>query len=203
MTVKCIRSSLIKNVKHGFFTRRGGSSLGIYKGLNCGLGSKDHKENVIKNRSLVAQHMGTSLEKIVSVHQIHSDRAIICDQKFDVVPKADALVTKTPGLVLSVLTADCQPVIFAEEKNNVIGIAHAGWRGSLNGILNSTIDKMEELGADRSQISAVIGPCISQRPMKLTQNFLKCLSIQIRIINSSLILTLTLTSIISTYQSSV
>ena len=116
MTVKYIQSLLIKNVKHGFFTRRGGSSLGIYKGLNCGLGSKDHKENVIRNRSLVAQHMGTSLEKIVSVHQIHSDRAIICDQKFDVVPKADALVTNIPGLVLSVLTADCQPVIFADEK---------------------------------------------------------------------------------------
>jgi len=171
MTVKCIRSSLIKNVKHGFFTRRGGSSLGIYKGLNCGLGSKDHKENVIRNRSLVAQHMGTSIEKIVSVHQIHSDRAIICDQKFDVVPKADALVTNTPGLVLSVLTADCQPVIFADEKNNVIGIAHAGWRGSLNGILNSTIDKMEELGADRSQISAVIGPCISQKAYEVDVEF--------------------------------
>ena len=101
MTVKCIQSSLIKNVKHGFFTRKGGSSLGIYKGLNCGFGSKDHKENVIRNRTIVAQHMGTSIEKIVSVHQIHSNRAIICDQKFDVVPKADAIVTNTPGLLLS------------------------------------------------------------------------------------------------------
>jgi len=85
MTVKCIQSALIKNVKHGFFTRRGGSSFGIYNGLNCGLGSKDHKENVIKNRNLVAQHMGISIENLVNVNQIHSDRAIICEQKFEMI----------------------------------------------------------------------------------------------------------------------
>ena len=142
MILAKIQSSLIKNFKHGFFTRKGGDSSGIYKGLNCGVGSGDEKKTVLSNRNRVALHMGTCTENIVSVHQIHSIEAIICNKKFEALPKADALVTNTPGLLLSVLTADCQPVIFADKKNSVIGIAHAGWRGALNGVLTSTINKM-------------------------------------------------------------
>ena len=149
MKVISVQSSLLKNFRHGFFTRKGGGSKGIYKGLNCGISSSDDAKTVLNNRNLVAQHMGTYVDNIVGVHQIHSIEAIICDKKFEFAPKADALVTNTPDLLLSVLTADCQPVIFADEKNNVIGIAHAGWRGALNGVLNSTIDKMESLGAER------------------------------------------------------
>ena len=171
MTLATIQSARLKNFSHGFFTRKGGQSKGIYKGLNCGLGSRDDEKTIIGNRNLVAQHMGTSLDKIVGVHQIHSVEAIICNKTFETSPKADALVTNTPGLLLSVLTADCQPVIFADEKNSVIGIAHAGWRGALNGVLNSTINKMEALGAERNQISAVIGPCISQNAYEVGLDF--------------------------------
>ena len=171
MTLKSIQSSLIKNFKHGFFTRQGGASKGIYKGLNCGLGSSDDAKLVMSNRSLVAQNMGTNIKNVVSVHQIHSIEAIVCQKKFKIAPKADALVTNTPGLLLSVLTADCQPIIFADQKNNVVGIAHAGWRGALNGILPSTINKMEFLGAEREQISAVIGPCISKTAYEVGSEF--------------------------------
>ena len=171
MKLANIRSSRLKNFRHGFFTRKGGVSKGIYKGLNCGLGSSDDEKTVLRNRDLVAQHMGTCLKNMITVHQIHSVEAIICNRTFETSPKADALVTNTPGLLLSVLTADCQPVIFADEKNSVIGIAHAGWRGALNGVLNSTINKMEALGAERNQISAVIGPCISQNAYEVGLDF--------------------------------
>ena len=171
MTLATIQSSRLKNFSHGFFTRKGGQSKGIYKGLNCGLGSSDDAKTILSNRNLVAEHMGTSLENIVGVHQIHSVEAIICNGTFETAPKADALVTNTPGLLLSVLTADCQPVIFADRENSVIGIAHAGWRGALNGVLNSTINKMEALGAERNQISAVIGPCISQNAYEVGLDF--------------------------------
>ena len=171
MTLATIQSSRLKNFSHGFFTRKGGQSKGIYKGLNCGLGSRDDAKTIIGNRNLVAQHMGTSLDKIVSVHQIHSVEAIICNRTIKPSPMADALVTNKQGLLLSVLTADCQPVIFADSENRVIGIAHAGWRGALNGVLTSTINKMEALGAERSQISAVIGPCISQNAYEVGLDF--------------------------------
>ena len=171
MTLTIIQSERLKNFSHGFFTRKGGQSKGIYKGLNCGLGSRDDAKSIIGNRNLVAQHMGTSLDKIVGVHQIHSVEAIICNGTFKTSPKADALVTNTQGLLLSVLTADCQPVIFADRENSVIGIAHAGWRGALNGVLNSTINKMEALGAERNQISAAIGPCISQNAYEVGLDF--------------------------------
>ena len=171
MTLATIQSSRLKNFSHGFFTRKGGQSKGIYKGLNCGLGSNDDAKTILSNRNLVAEHMGTSLDNIVGVHQIHSVEAIICNGTFKTSPKADALVTNTRGLLLSVLTADCQPVIFADRKNSVIGIAHAGWRGALNGVLSSTINKMEALGAERSQISAVIGPCISQTAYEVGLDF--------------------------------
>ena len=171
MKLANIRSPRLKNFRHGFFTRKGGVSKGIYKGLNCGLGSSDDEKNVLSNRDLVAQYMGTCSDNIVSVHQIHSIEALICNRKFETSPKADALVTNTSGLLLSVLTADCQPVIFADEKNSVVGIAHAGWRGALNGVLTSTINKMEYLGAERRQISAVIGPCISQAAYEVSLDF--------------------------------
>ena len=171
MKVINVQSSLLKNFRHGFFTRKGGASKGIYKGLNCGISSSDDAKTVLSNRNLVAQHMGTYVDNIIGVNQIHSIEAIICDKKFEIAPKADALVTNTPGLLLSVLTADCQPVIFADKKNSVIGIAHAGWRGALNGVLTSTINKMEFLGAERKQISAVIGPCISQAAYEVDLDF--------------------------------
>ncbi|NJM81331.1 MAG: peptidoglycan editing factor PgeF [Tabrizicola sp.] len=148
--------------RHGFFTRKGGASSGVFEGLNCGTGSSDLTEIVAINRGRMAEAMGLTVAELVTVDQVHSATAISVSAPLAERPKADALVTATPGLLLGVLTADCQPVLFSDPKAAVIGAAHAGWRGALNGILEATVDAMEALGARRADISAVIGPTISQ-----------------------------------------
>lgn len=159
-------------VKHGFFTRRGGASSGVFAGLNCGQGSTDQSEIVAINRARVADAMGVSHDHLQGVHQVHSATAIIIDAPLPEKPRADALVTATPGLALSVLSADCQPVLFADAQAGVIGAAHAGWRGALDGVLESTIEAMETLGAQRDNIVAAIGPSISQRAYEVGPEFL-------------------------------
>jgi len=159
-------------VKHGFFTRLGGASSGVFEGLNCGQGSSDQAEIVAINRGRVADAMGVAHDHLQGVHQIHSATAILVDGPLDEKPRADALVTATPGLALSVLSADCQPVLFADPKARVIGAAHAGWRGALDGVLHATVDAMETLGAQRADITAVIGPAISQRAYEVGPEFM-------------------------------
>ena len=171
MTLEILTSDALAPIKHGFFTRRGGASSGVFAGLNCGQGSSDQREIVTINRSRVADAMGVDLDHLAGVHQVHSSKAISVDGPQDEKPKADALVTNTPGLALSVLAADCQPVLFADASAGVIGAAHAGWRGALDGVLDSTIEAMEGLGAKRDQITAVIGPCISQRAYEVGPEF--------------------------------
>lgn len=171
MTLEILTSESLLPLKHGFFTRRGGASSGVFAGLNCGEGSSDQSEIVAINRARVAQAMGVVPQNLVSVHQIHSARAIKVRQTFEEKPKADALATNTPGLALSILTADCQPVLFADVDNGVIGAAHAGWRGALEGVLEATIDAMCDLGAARGSIAAVIGPSISQRAYEVGPEF--------------------------------
>ena len=146
--------------RHGFFTRKGGASSGIFAGLNCGAGSSDQAEIVAINRTRVAEAMGVPAEALVTVGAPLADR-----------PRADAMVTATPGLALAVLTADCQPVLFADAKAGVIGAAHAGWKGAQAGVLEATLDAMEALGATRGHVSAVIGPCISQTAYEVGQEF--------------------------------
>jgi len=167
MTLESVTSDLLSPVAHGFFTRKGGASSGVFQGLNCGVGSSDQREAVMLNRARVAEAMEAPTEALLGMHQVHSaDVAVIDALPEDPNaprPKADALVTATPGLVLSVLTADCQPVLFADPEAGVIGAAHAGWRGTLDGVLEATIATMVSLGATRENISAVIGPTISQR----------------------------------------
>lgn len=158
-------------VRHGFFTRKGGASSGIFAGLNCGVGSTDQAEAVAINRSRVAAAMDVSIDHLLGVHQVHSSDAVTITGPLSVRPKADAMVTATPGVALSILTADCQPVLFADPEAGVIGAAHAGWRGSFDGILESTLDAMEALGARREQSLAVIGPCISQRAYEVGPEF--------------------------------
>lgn len=159
-------------VKHGFFTRKGGASSGVFAGLNCGHGSTDQSEIVAINRTRVANAMGVAPECLLGVHQVHSAVAVTVDAPLAEKPRADALVTKTPGIALSVLSADCQPVLFADPDAGVIGAAHAGWRGALDGVLHATIDAMEALGAERRNIIAVIGPAISQRAYEVGPEFL-------------------------------
>jgi polyphenol oxidase len=153
--------------RHGFFTRKGGASSGIFAGLNCGLGSSDQTEIVTINRARVAEAMGT--DHLITVHQTHS--AIALPVTGPLVAEADAMVTDRPNLALGILTADCQPVLFADPLAGVIGAAHAGWKGAKGGILEATLDAMENLGAKRANINAVIGPCISQVAYEIGPEF--------------------------------
>ncbi len=172
MTLEILTSDNLAPARHGFFTRRGGASSGVFQGLNCGAGSSDQREVVQINRARVAAAMQVAPEALISVHQVHSANAITLDAPLSSAPQADAMVTATPGLALAVLSADCQPVLFHDARAGVIGAAHAGWRGALDGVLAATLDAMEALGADRANTTAVIGPAISQRAYEVGPEFL-------------------------------
>ena len=173
MTLEILTSDALTPLRHGFFTRRGGASSGVFQGLNCGPGSSDQSEIVAINRGRVAQAMQTEPEHLITVHQVHSATVAHVTGPLAEKPRADAIVTATPGLALSVLTADCQPVLFADMEAGVIGAAHAGWRGALDGVLEATVDAMEGLGANRADIHAVIGPTISQRAYEVGPEMLE------------------------------
>jgi len=173
MTLEIITADALQGLRHGFFTRRGGASSGVFDGLNCGTGSTDQAEAVAINRARVADAMQLAPDALCKMHQIHSADVVQVVSATTPPPTADALVTDQPGLALTVLTADCQPVLFADPDAGVIGAAHAGWKGALNGVLEATVDAMENLGADRDQIIAVIGPSISQRAYEVGPEFLE------------------------------
>ncbi|MBO6718774.1 MAG: peptidoglycan editing factor PgeF [Rhizobiaceae bacterium] len=159
-------------IQHGFFTRAGGVSEGIYRGLNAGQGSNDRADHVAENRRRIARSLGTEQSRIVTVHQVHSADALVVDGPFPGDrPKADAMATDRPGLALGVLTADCGPVLFSDPLARVIGAAHAGWKGALGGVLEATIEAMERLGARRERIKAVLGPSISQASYEVGPEF--------------------------------
>ncbi|THV24701.1 peptidoglycan editing factor PgeF [Peteryoungia ipomoeae] len=161
-------------IRHGFFTREGGVSEGIYQGLNVGVGSADSPDRVQENRRRVAGWFAQPTDRLVTVHQVHSPDVAIVDAAFEGDrPKADAIVTRTPGLILGVLTADCGPILFADCENRVIGAAHAGWKGALDGVLENTIDAMVALGANRDTICATLGPSISQRNYEVGPEFVE------------------------------
>jgi len=172
-----IRSPLLEagrsqGIVHGFFTRHGGISEGIYRGLNVGAGSNDVPENVAENRHRVAQSLGVRPEHLLTVHQVHSPDVITVTAPFSGErPKADAMVTRTPGIALGALSADCGPVLFADQEARVIGSAHAGWRGAISGILENTVEAMIALGADRSRIVAVLGPTIGPENYEVGPEF--------------------------------
>ena len=171
MTLDIITHEALEPLKHGFFTRRGGASSGVFEGLNCGRGSSDQSESVAINRARVAEAMGVEEEALTGVYQVHSPDVVVAEGPLPRDVKADALVTNRPGLALSILTADCQPVLFADAEAGVIGAAHAGWKGALGGVLENTIEAMEGLGARRGNIAAVIGPSISQRNYEVGEEF--------------------------------
>ena len=171
MTLDILTAAAIAPVQHGFFTRKGGVSSGIYQGLNCGFGSADSAQNVRHNRDLVAKSFRIDRTHLISVHQTHSTQVTIVQCPITEPVQSDAMVTDQPGLALAILTADCQPVLFSDPVAGVIGAAHAGWRGTLDGILESTLDAMETLGAKRARIRAVIGPSISQGAYEVGPDF--------------------------------
>jgi len=163
----------LPGIRHGFFTRNGGVSDGIYGSLNIGLGSKDDTARVVENRGRVADAMQVSRDRLVTPWQYHSDVALTVERPWrdDERPEADAVVTRTAGLALGITTADCTPVLFADPDAKVVGAAHAGWRGAFGGVLESTLDAMERLGADRTRIVAVIGPTISKANYEVGPDF--------------------------------
>lgn len=172
MTLKTLKSDLLNGANHGFFTRKGGASSGVFHGLNCGAGSSDQADIVAINKARVAEAMGVAGSHLVTVHQTHSADVVRVDGPLETPrPKADAMVSATPGVALGILTADCQPVLFADVKSGVIGAAHAGWRGAVDGILEATVEAMVDLGARREAIHAVIGPCISQAAYEVGPEF--------------------------------
>jgi len=171
MTLEILTADILAPHHHGFFTRRGGASSGIFAGLNCGYGSSDQSEIVKINRNRVAGAMLVAPDHLVSVHQVHSADVVHVDGPQATPQRADAMVTSTAGIALAILTADCQPVLFSDPDVGGIGAAHAGWRGAQDGIIEATVTAMEALGADRANISAVIGPCISQRAYEVGPDF--------------------------------
>lgn len=172
MTLEILTAESLSPLRHGFFTRRGGASSGVFSGLNCGPGSSDQSEIVQINRARVAEAMGVAADHLITVHQVHSADVVTVTGPMGTRPRADAMVTNVPGVALAVLTADCQPVLFADVGNGVIGAAHAGWRGALDGVLEATVVAMEGLGADRRRIKAVIGPSISQAAYEVGPEFI-------------------------------
>jgi YfiH family protein len=166
-----ILTSTAIQARHGFFTRKGGASSGIFAGLNCGPGSSDQSDIVKINRARAAAALGLEAGALVSLNQIHSATVAVLTSVPEGRIVADAMVTNVPGIGLGILTADCQPVLFADASAGVIGAAHAGWRGARDGVLEATIAAMVDLGARPGQISAVIGPSISQAAYEVGPEF--------------------------------
>ena len=150
----------VRGVRHGFFTRQGGVSTGIYASLNVGVGSKDDAAAVTENRARAAATFGVEADRLVTCYQIHSAVAVTTDAPFPERPEADAVATRTAGLMCGALSADCAPVLIADPEAGVVAAAHAGWRGALGGVVQSAVRAMEDLGADPGRMIAAVGPCI-------------------------------------------
>jgi YfiH family protein len=163
----------LSGIRHGFFTRQGGVSRGVYASLNCGFGSSDDPKFVSENRRRVAHHLGGGSGEVVTLYQEHGTtaREVSAPIARDALPRADAVVSVTPGLVIGVLTADCAPVLLADAEARIVAATHAGWRGAVAGIVESAIAEMERLGAKRERIAAAVGPCIGPAAYEVGPEF--------------------------------
>ncbi|ALJ14607.1 peptidoglycan editing factor PgeF [Sphingopyxis macrogoltabida] len=174
MTAPFETASSLGSVPHGFFGRRGGVSTGDLASLNCGLGSGDDPALIAENRRRATEAVlpGAAL---TGLYQVHGNRCIIIDKGSDLAtrPEADALASKTPGILLGILTADCVPVLFADREAGVVGAAHAGWKGAIAGVTDATLDAMESLGARREDIAVAIGPCIGRASYEVDDGFVQ------------------------------
>ena len=150
----------LHGIRHGFLTRRGGVSTGLYASLNCGLGSKDDQAAVIENRARALRSAGLEPDSLSTAYQVHSAKVAVVEDDWNESerPQVDGLVTRTRGKSLGILTADCVPVLFADQQSGVIGAAHAGWKGAIGGVLQETVASMIRLGATQGRIQAGIGP---------------------------------------------
>jgi YfiH family protein len=159
-------------LRHGFFTREGGVSTGLYEGLNTGVGSNDDPAAVAENRRRIAEHMGGTPDDLAACYQIHSAVARVAEAGWKGErPEGDATLTATPGVICAVLTADCAPILLADPQAGIVGAAHAGWKGALDGIVQSTVTAMQALGADPRRMVAVVGPCIARDSYEVGADF--------------------------------
>jgi polyphenol oxidase len=163
----------LPGVRHGFFTRQGGVSEGIFASLNCGFGSSDEAAKVAENRAGAMATLNLGGNRLATCYQVHSAKVVVVDRPWprEQRPRADAMVTRTPEIALGILTADCAPVLFADAEAHIIGAAHAGWRGALSGVLEATVDAMKKLGATSHRIHAAIGPCIGRDSYEVGPEF--------------------------------
>ncbi len=167
--------SALPGIAHGFFTRDGGVSEGLYASLNVGLGSRDLRDAVIENRARVARALGVEDRALAMPYQVHSPDVVVVEEPWShgEGPHADAVVTARPGLAVGVATADCGPILFADARGRAVGAAHAGWKGAIGGVIEATIAAMEGLGAVRSDIVAVLGPTISAEAYEVGPEFVE------------------------------
>jgi YfiH family protein len=165
----------LTGIRHAFFTRSGGVSEGVYSSLNGGVGSKDSADKVSENRSRMAAALGVGTDRLLTPFQIHSPDVVVATEPWtrDSRPRADALVTKVPHLAIGVSTADCGPLLFADSAAGVVAAAHAGWRGALTGVVESTVAAMERLGAKRARIATALGPTIRQSNYEVGPEFVE------------------------------
>jgi YfiH family protein len=172
-SVRAASLAALAGIRHAFFTRGGGVSGGLYASLNGGQGSDDRPEHVDENRARMAAALGVRPDRFITAYQIHSPDVVIAEEPWTRTtrPKADAIVTRVPGLAVGVSTADCGPVLLADPAARVIGAAHAGWKGALTGVIEATIAAMEQLGAARARITAAIGPTIRQASYEVGPEF--------------------------------
>ncbi len=172
--VEAIRARALDRVAHGFLGRRGGVSTGMLAGLNVGTGSADDPALIAENRRRASEAVLPGA-RLVTLYQVHSPDAVAVIEPYEerLRPRADALVTDQPGLALGILTADCAPVLLADREAGVVGAAHAGWKGAIGGVTDSTIALMETLGAKRERIAAAIGPCIARASYEVDEGFLR------------------------------
>jgi len=174
--IKSKKLSKFKEIKHSFFNRLGGKSNGIYKSLNCGLGSSDNKKNILKNLALVEKNIKSDLKKIFLLKQMHSNKFYYIDKTSKLNKKkflGDALITNKSKTPIAVLTADCAPILIFDKKNKTIAAIHAGWKGAYKGIVKNVIQFMIKKGSSAKDITAVIGPCISLKNYEVKQDFIK------------------------------
>ncbi len=167
--------AILPEIRHAFFTRTGGMSQGVYASLNGGVGSKDAPEHVAENRARMALALGVAPERFLTPYQIHSPDVVIAAEPWtaETRPRADAVVTREPGLAIGVSTADCGPLLFADDNARVIGAAHAGWRGAFTGVIDATLTAMEKLGADRADVTVALGPTIRQPNYEVGPEFVE------------------------------
>ena len=159
------------NIKHCFFSRKNGTSSGIYKSLNCGIGSNDQKVNVEKNLEIVSKKFNIEKKQLTLMHQTHSNKAEIVNDKSPERIYSDAILTKNSSLALCVLTADCAPILIYEKREKIIGCIHAGWKGAFTAIIENTIEKLKELNGKPQELVVSIGPCISQKSYEVKKDF--------------------------------